>query len=88
MRTAKAWGCTVVTVNYKLMKDGITKQYAVDEVKDTVKYMTALLRRIIPNMISSIFTTASPLSRRKWQSKQRTRSVRGLKAGNKRLAAK
>ena len=40
-RIAKAWGCTVVTVNYKLMKDGITKQYAVDEVKDTVKYMTA-----------------------------------------------
>ncbi|MBQ8962124.1 MAG: alpha/beta hydrolase [Ruminococcus sp.] len=40
-RISKAWGCTVVTVNYKLMKDGITKQYAVDEVKDTVKYMIA-----------------------------------------------
>ena len=39
-RISKAWGCTVVTVNYKLMKDGITKQYAVDEVKDTVKYMS------------------------------------------------
>ncbi|MBQ8960539.1 MAG: alpha/beta hydrolase [Ruminococcus sp.] len=39
-RISKAWCCTVVTVNYKLMKDGITKQYAVDEVKDTVKYMT------------------------------------------------
>ena len=24
-RISKAWGCTVVTVNYKLMKDGITK---------------------------------------------------------------
>ena len=40
-RISKAWGCTVVTVNYKLMKDGITKQHAVDEVKDTVKYMMA-----------------------------------------------
>lgn len=40
-RIAKAWNCTVVTVNYKLMKDGITKQYAVDEVKDAVKYMIA-----------------------------------------------
>ena len=40
-RISKAWGCTVVTVNYRLMKDGITKQYAADEVKDTVKYMTA-----------------------------------------------
>lgn len=39
-RISKDWGCTVVTVNYKLMKDGITKQYAVDEVKDTVKYMS------------------------------------------------
>ncbi|MBR1752162.1 MAG: alpha/beta hydrolase [Ruminococcus sp.] len=38
-RISKAWGCTVMTVNYKLMKDGITKQYAVDEVKDIVKYM-------------------------------------------------
>lgn len=40
-RIAKAWNCTVLTVNYKLMKDGITKQYAVDEVKDAVKYMIA-----------------------------------------------
>lgn len=40
-RISKAWGCTVVTVNYRLMQDGITKQYAVDEVKDTVKYMIA-----------------------------------------------
>ena len=40
-RISKAWGCHVMTVNYKLMKDGITKQYAVDEVKDTVKYAMA-----------------------------------------------
>ena len=40
-RISKAWGCTVVTVNYRLMKDGITKQYAVDEVRDTVKYFIA-----------------------------------------------
>ena len=40
-RIARAWVCAVVTVNYRLMKDGITKQYAVDEVKDTVKYMAA-----------------------------------------------
>lgn len=46
-RISKSWGCTVVTVNYKLMNDGITKQYAVDEVKDTVKYMIA----IPPNMV-------------------------------------
>ena len=39
-RISKAWGCTVVTVNYKLMKDSISKQYAVDEVRDTVKYLT------------------------------------------------
>lgn len=30
-----------MTVNYKLANNGVTKQYAVDEVKDTVKYMTA-----------------------------------------------
>ena len=40
-RISKSWGCTVVTINYKLMSDGITKQYAVNEVKDTVKYMIA-----------------------------------------------
>lgn len=40
-RISKSWECTVVTVNYKLMNDGITKQYAVDEVKDTVKFMMA-----------------------------------------------
>lgn len=37
-RISKSWGAVVVTVNYKLMQGEITKQYAVDEVKDTVKY--------------------------------------------------
>ncbi|MBR1823155.1 MAG: alpha/beta hydrolase [Ruminococcus sp.] len=40
-RISSDWNCAVVTVNYKLANNGITKQYAVDEVKDTVKYMTA-----------------------------------------------
>lgn len=39
-RISSDWNCAVVTVNYKLANNGITKQYAVDEVKDTVKYMT------------------------------------------------
>lgn len=37
-RISKSWNAHVVTVNYKLMKDGITKEYAVEEVVDTVKY--------------------------------------------------
>ena len=37
-RISKNWNVNVVTVNYKLMKGDYTKQYAVDEVKDTIKY--------------------------------------------------
>lgn len=43
-RISKAWGCTVVTVNYKLMKDGITKQYAVDST-NFAESGTNLIRR-------------------------------------------
>ena len=35
-RISKNWNSNVVTVNYKLMKGEYTKQYAVDEIKDTV----------------------------------------------------
>ena len=37
-RISKSWNAHVVTVNYKLAVDGITKDYAVEEVVDTVKY--------------------------------------------------
>ena len=37
-RISKDWNSAVVTINYKLAKDGITIDYAVDEVVDTVKY--------------------------------------------------
>lgn len=37
-RISREWNLAVVSVNYTLMKDGIAKQYAVDEIKDTVKY--------------------------------------------------
>ncbi|MBR2189875.1 MAG: alpha/beta hydrolase [Eubacterium sp.] len=37
-RISHDWNVNVVTVNYKLMKGDYTKQYAVDEIKDTVKY--------------------------------------------------
>ena len=52
-RIAKEWGMAVVTVNYKLAKDGITIQYAVDEVVDTVLYFRehAVEYNIDPNKI-------------------------------------
>lgn len=37
-RISKNWNLNVITVNYKLMKGEYTKQYAVDEIKDTVTY--------------------------------------------------
>ena len=37
-RISKQWNVNVVTVNYKLMKGEYTKQYAVDEIRDTVRY--------------------------------------------------
>ncbi|MBQ8995978.1 MAG: alpha/beta hydrolase [Oscillospiraceae bacterium] len=37
-RISHNWNANVITVNYKLMKGEYTKQYAVDEIKDTVKY--------------------------------------------------
>ena len=37
-RISKNRNVNVITVNYKLMKGGYTKQYAVDEIKDTVTY--------------------------------------------------
>ena len=37
-RISKNWNINVITVNYKLMKGEYTKQYAVDEIKDTVTY--------------------------------------------------
>ncbi len=40
-RISKNWNAHVVTVNYKLAVDGITKEYAVEEVVDTVKYFIA-----------------------------------------------
>lgn len=40
-RISKNWNAHVVTINYKLAVDGITKEYAVEEVVDTVKYFIA-----------------------------------------------
>ena len=37
-RISKDWNAHVICVNYRLMNGEYTKQYAVDEVKDTVKY--------------------------------------------------
>lgn len=37
-RISKDWNVNVVTVNYKLMSGDYDKQYAVDEIKDTVRY--------------------------------------------------
>lgn len=37
-RISKDWNIAVATVNYSLMKDGITMQDVVDEIKDTVKF--------------------------------------------------
>lgn len=40
-RISKNWNVNVVTVNYKLLSDKYDKQYAIDEIKDTVKYFIA-----------------------------------------------
>ena len=40
-RISKSWNVNVVTVNYKLLNDNYDKQYAIDEIKDTVKYFIA-----------------------------------------------
>ena len=40
-RIAKDWNTVVVTVNYKLAKDGITIAYGTEEVVDTVKYFVS-----------------------------------------------
>ena len=40
-RISKTWNVNVVTVNYKLLNDNYDKQYAIDEIKDTVKYFIA-----------------------------------------------
>lgn len=37
-RISKDWNVNVATINYKLLSDKYDKQYAIDEVKDTVKY--------------------------------------------------
>ena len=37
-RISKDWNVNVATVNYKLMSGEYDKQYAVDEIKDTVRY--------------------------------------------------
>ena len=37
-RISKNWNVNVATVNYKLLSDKYDKQYAIDEIKDTVKY--------------------------------------------------
>ena len=37
-RISASWNVNVVTINYKLLNDRYDKQYAVDEIKDTVKY--------------------------------------------------
>ncbi len=37
-RISKDWDTNVATVNYKLMSGDYDKQYAVDEIKDTVRY--------------------------------------------------
>lgn len=39
-RISKDWNVNVVTVSYKLLSDKYDKQYAIDEIKDTVKYFT------------------------------------------------
>ena len=40
-RISKSWNVNVATVNYKLLNDNYDKQYAIDEIKDTVKYFIA-----------------------------------------------
>ena len=40
-RISKDWNVHVVAINYKLAKNGITKEYAVEEVVDTLKYFIA-----------------------------------------------
>lgn len=40
-RISKDWNVHIVTINYKLAKNGITKEYAVEEVEDTIKYFIA-----------------------------------------------
>lgn len=37
-RISESWNVHVATVNYKLLSDKSDKQYAIDEIKDTVKY--------------------------------------------------
>lgn len=37
-RISKSWNAAVVTVNYKLAKDGISIEYGTEEIMDTVKY--------------------------------------------------
>ena len=37
-RISKNWNVNVATVNYKLLNGNYDKQYAIDEIKDTVKY--------------------------------------------------
>lgn len=37
-RISKNWNAAVVTVNYKLAKDGITIEYGTEEIVDTIKY--------------------------------------------------
>lgn len=37
-RISKSWNAAVVTVNYKLAKDGISIEYGTEEIVDTVKY--------------------------------------------------
>ena len=40
-RISKSWNVNVATVNYKLLNDNYDKQYAIDEIKDTIKYFIA-----------------------------------------------
>ncbi|MBQ8132688.1 MAG: alpha/beta hydrolase [Bacilli bacterium] len=37
-RISKNWNVNVATINYKLLSEKYNKQYAIDEIKDTVKY--------------------------------------------------
>lgn len=37
-RISKDWNVNVATINYKLLKDDITKEYVIEEIKDTIKY--------------------------------------------------
>lgn len=37
-RISNSWNVHVATVNYSLLKNGVTKEYAIEEIKDTVKY--------------------------------------------------